>query len=92
MAVLERDPGAGTAAQAWFASERLPVTVVAADVGDPAAAAAAIAQVAATLGPPAVLVNNAAVTGVPANAPFLETDDAFLARVLSVITMRPFVC
>jgi NAD(P)-dependent dehydrogenase (short-subunit alcohol dehydrogenase family) len=92
VAVLERDAGACTAAQAWFASERLPVTVTEADVGDPAAAAAAIAQVAATLGPPAVLVNNAAVTGVPAKAPFLETDDAFLARVVSVNIMGPFVC
>jgi NAD(P)-dependent dehydrogenase (short-subunit alcohol dehydrogenase family) len=92
VAVLERDPGAGTAAQAWFAAERLPVTVVTADVGEPAAAAAAIAQVAATLGPPAVLVNNAAVTGVPAKAPFLDTDDAFLARVVSVNVMGPFVC
>jgi NAD(P)-dependent dehydrogenase (short-subunit alcohol dehydrogenase family) len=92
VAVLERDPGACTAAQAWFASERLPVTVTEADVGDPAAAAAAIAQVAATLGPPAVLVNNAAVTGMPAKAPFLETDDVFLARVVSVNIMGPFVC
>ena len=92
VAVLERDPGAGTAARAWFAAERLPVTAVAADVGDPAAAAAAIAQVAATLGPPAVLVNNAAVTGMPAKAPFLETDDTFLARVVSVNIMGPFVC
>jgi NAD(P)-dependent dehydrogenase (short-subunit alcohol dehydrogenase family) len=92
VAVLERDPGTCTAAQAWFAAERLPVTAVAADVGDPAAAAAAIAQVAATLGPPAVLVNNAAVTGMPAKAPFLETDDAFLARVVSVNVMGPFVC
>jgi NAD(P)-dependent dehydrogenase (short-subunit alcohol dehydrogenase family) len=68
------------------------VTVTEADVGDPAAAAAAVAQVAATLGPPAVLVNNAAVTGMPAKAPFLETDDAFLDRVLSVNIMGPFVC
>jgi NAD(P)-dependent dehydrogenase (short-subunit alcohol dehydrogenase family) len=41
VAVLERDPGTCAAAQAWFASERLAVTVTEADVGDPAAAAAA---------------------------------------------------
>jgi len=92
VAVLERDAGACAAARAWFASEHLQVTVAEADVGDPASAAAAIAQVAATLGPPAVLVNNAAVTGVPAKAPFLETDDALLARVLGVNIVGPFVC
>ena len=90
--VLERDAAARDAAQAWFESEELPVTVLAADVGDSGSAAAAIAWVAAELGPPAVLVNNAAVTGVPAIAPFLETDDGFLARLVAVNVTAPYIC
>src|SRR5580692_9562055 len=88
----------GRAIAARFARTDRPVAVLERDPGAAAAAhawfaaAAAIAQVAASLGPPAVLVNNAAVTGVPAKAPFLETDDAFLARVVSVNIMGPFVC
>lgn len=92
VAVVERDAGTCASAQTWFASQGLPVTVLLADVGEPAAAAAAIAQAAADLGPPAVLVNNAAVTGVPAKAPFLETDDAFLAHLVAVNITGPFTC
>lgn len=92
VAILERDAGACATAQTWFESEDLPVTVIEADVGNPASAAAATAQVAADLGPPAVLVNNAAVTGVPAKAPFLETDDAFLARLVAVNITGPYIC
>jgi NAD(P)-dependent dehydrogenase (short-subunit alcohol dehydrogenase family) len=92
VAVLECDVGACAAARAWFTSEGLQVMVVEADVGEPASAAAAIARVAADLGAPAVLVNNAAVTGVAAKAPFLETDDVLLARLIAVNITGPFVC
>jgi NAD(P)-dependent dehydrogenase (short-subunit alcohol dehydrogenase family) len=92
VAALERDAGACAAATAWFEAAGLRVTVLEADVGDPAAAAGAIAAVARDLGRPGVLVNNAAVTGLPAKAAFLDTSDEFLIRLLAVNLTGPFVC
>lgn len=92
VAALERDAASCTAARDWFDAEGLHVMVLEADVGTPSAAAGAIAAVAGELGSPGVLVNNAAVTGAPAKAPFLDTSDEFLARLLAVNITGPFVC
>ena len=75
------------------AREALPgVEVTQVDIADPAAIAGAVSQVATTHGQPEILVNCAAITGLPAKAPLLETGDDLLRRILAVNTLGPFVC
>ncbi|TYB42260.1 SDR family NAD(P)-dependent oxidoreductase [Actinomadura chibensis] len=87
--VFEAGPGAVERARADLGTA---ADVRAVDAGDPAAITAAVAAVAAEHGPPEILVNCAAVTGVPAKAPLLDTSDELLARVLAVNTVGPFTC
>ncbi|MDL4774347.1 MULTISPECIES: SDR family NAD(P)-dependent oxidoreductase [Thermomonosporaceae] len=68
------------------------VEVMAVDVADPVAIAAAVRDAAAEHGPPEILVNCAAITGVPAKASLLDTGDELLRRILDVNTVGPFVC
>jgi len=62
---------------------------VEADVADGAAVAAMVARVAAELGPPDVLVNNA---GIETIVPFLEQTEAQYQRVLDVNLKGEWLC
>ncbi|HZH26914.1 MAG TPA: SDR family NAD(P)-dependent oxidoreductase [Azospirillaceae bacterium] len=63
------------------------VTAVVADVGDPAASAAAIAEAEARFGPVDILVNNA---GLAHSAPLARTTRADFERLLAVNVLAPF--
>ena len=62
VAVLDLDEGAGKETVAAIEGAGGRALAVGADVGDEAAAAAAVERVATELGPPTILVNNAGVT------------------------------
>lgn len=65
------------------------VQAVTADIADPAAVQAALAQARASFGPVDILVNNA---GQASSAPFLKTDLALWQRMLEVNLTGTFVC
>lgn len=92
--VVVFEPGADAVARARavLAPAGGAVEVMSVDVGDPAEITTAVAGAVAAYGPPEILVNCAAVTGVPAKAPLLDTSDELLARILAVNTVGPFVC
>ena len=64
----------------------MPVTL---DVSDTAAAAVAVAEIAARLGPVEVLVNNA---GIDVVGPFVESEEAAWDRLLTVNLKGTIVC
>jgi NAD(P)-dependent dehydrogenase (short-subunit alcohol dehydrogenase family) len=86
-----------TAAKASAAAARLAapgrrITGFGADLGTAQGCHDAVAFTVETLGGIDVLVNNAAVTGPPALAPFLEADDEHLDRLVDVNLKSVFRC
>lgn len=66
--------------------------VIACDVRDPAQVNRAVAVAAERFGRLDGIVNNAAVTGMPAIAPFLETTPAHMDEIIAVNVKGPVYC
>jgi NAD(P)-dependent dehydrogenase (short-subunit alcohol dehydrogenase family) len=62
------------------------------DVADTGEVCRAIDEVVDRFGPPEILVNCAAITGVPAKMSLLDSTDEFVARMLAVNVIGPFAC
>jgi 2-hydroxycyclohexanecarboxyl-CoA dehydrogenase len=81
VAVLDRDAASAEDAAAKISSSGLPAIGVEADVTDRARVEAAVAETAARLGAPTILVNNA---GLHLFGPFLQIDEDTWRRVLDI--------
>jgi NAD(P)-dependent dehydrogenase (short-subunit alcohol dehydrogenase family) len=80
------------AAVGTLAAPGRDIRAVGADLGTSAGCAAAVEFAVQTLGGVDILVNNAAVTGPPALAPFLDADDDHLDLVVEVNLKSVFRC
>lgn len=87
--VWERDAGTAAIAAERFAADGLRIDCRAVDVSDPAAVDAGMGDVGDGLD---VLVNCAAVTGIPAKVAFADTTPEVLARIMGVNAFGPFYC
>ena len=89
--ILDVDDAVCEAARELLRAGGAEVGAIAVDLADPVAAGSAIKHVVSEVGVPAVLVNCAAVTGLPAKAPLLETGDDLLRHIVAVNLLAPFV-
>jgi 2-hydroxycyclohexanecarboxyl-CoA dehydrogenase len=89
VAIFDRDTEAGSAAAAKIAASGARAIAVTVDVADRAQIDAGVAQVAADLGPPTVLVNNAGVDGFDR---FLDISLEKWNRLLTVNLTGTFQC
>ncbi len=83
---VDAEAAAATAGDLAAGTATMPVTL---DVSDTAAAAVAVAEIAARLGPVEVLVNNA---GIDVVGPFVESEEAAWDRLLTVNLKGTIVC
>ena len=92
VAVADLDGGNAERVAAEIRSRGGKAVGLAVDVGDPASTEGMAAAVGEQLGPPAILVNNAAVFSTLAMRPFTEIPIAEWTRVLNVNVTGTFLC
>jgi NAD(P)-dependent dehydrogenase (short-subunit alcohol dehydrogenase family) len=92
VAVVQQTPEQAEAAARLLSTGNRRIHSLAADLGRARGCHEAVSTAADALGGVDILVNNAAVTGTPALAPFLETEDDLFDHIIDVNLKACFRC